>query len=123
MIWAGKRKPAVQVHEDVYIDTTDTHWQSVSSLMDFLKFANSRINEGEANNKSWLLAVDCAPVHASAEWRARMRAELGHVRLLFVAAGFTAIVQPLDRSAEEFADDLLAADDGVQYNIDFGLAA
>ena len=80
--------------------------------------------------------LDCAPVHLSAEFRSRMKLELGHIRMVFVAAGFTSILQPLDRSAMrpakawlrrrvalEFARELLKAEDPQQYVFDFSTSA
>ena len=61
-----------------------------------------------------------------------MKEQMGHVKLIYIAAGFTSILQPLDRSAmrpaktflrrlvaTEFAEEMLEADDEEAYVFDF----
>ena len=65
-----------------------------------------------------------------------MKEQMGHVKLIYIAAGFTSVLQLLDRSAmrpakaflrrlvaTEFAEEMLEADDEEAYVFDFGISA
>ena len=55
----------------VFISHVENHWQTVSSLEDFMVFLDLKLNPAE-EGKDWIFVLELASIHRAAEFRARL---------------------------------------------------
>ena len=55
----------------MFISHIENHWQTVSSLEDFMVFLDLKLNPAE-EGKDWIFVLELASIHRAAEFRARL---------------------------------------------------
>jgi hypothetical protein len=58
------------VHQQV--THTESHWSSVDTLLEMVKHIDQHLHKNNDKNQ-WILLLDYAPVHISAEYRSEMK--------------------------------------------------
>ena len=101
LIFQGKTKrvePKLEhMPERLLVDHTESHWQSTDTLVRLVAWLDSHINAATPG-LPWCLLLDCASVHTSCDYRAKLKEELPHVQQVYVPGKSTSFNQPLDRS-------------------------
>lgn len=101
LIFQGKTtkvEPALEEEpERVLLDHSQSHWQTTDTLFRFVSWLDGRINAATPG-QPWCLMLDCASVHTSCEYRAKMKDALPHVKQVYVPGKTTSFNQPLDIS-------------------------
>ena len=76
----------------VLFSRTETDWQTVSSLEDFMVFLELKLNPAE-ERKDWIFVLDLASSHRAAEFRAKVPK---HIHIVYIPAQSTSYCQPCD---------------------------
>ena len=76
----------------VFFSHTENHWQTVSSLDDFMVFLDLKLNPAE-DRKDWIFVLDLASIHRAAEFRAKVP---DHIHIVHIPAQATSYCQPCD---------------------------
>ena len=84
---------------------TENHWQTVSSLEDFMVFLDLKLNPGE-ERKDWIFVLDLASIHRAAEFRAKVPK---HIHIVYIPAQSTSYCQPCDVAMFRTWKSVLAA--------------
>eukprot|EP00971_Amphidinium_carterae_P111578 2209816-Amphidinium_carterae.1 len=98
----GRVMPVGPLPDGVHVDVGPSNWQSNASLMKLVGSLDIRIQEDHDPVKHgekkvhWLLLLDLAPVHCSAESMEALRSNLPWVHACFVPPHSTSYCQPAD---------------------------
>jgi len=111
--------------EDCEVTHTHNHWSSAETMQLLLKQIDAKLN-ADTPQKPWLCLLDLCSVHTSVAFRKWVHEDAGWIKLVFIAAGTTGELQPLDRSfmrsfkeklraqtAMHFAETVLAGECGT----------
>eukprot|EP00971_Amphidinium_carterae_P003772 74591-Amphidinium_carterae.1 len=107
-------------YANILVDVSENRSQTSATLLRLTRWLDGQLNE-HTRKKPFIVIVDAAPCHVSAEYRAEVKQEMFWVLNAFVAAGYTSVAEPLDRAymrllkcvlkrvaRKSFAEDCLA---------------
>ena len=88
------RKPTIpHLKGNLVMWTQQSAWASQGTLRRYLSLLGRRLQD-VAPGRDYLLLLDCVPCHVHES--IKRQATLSHIRLLYVAAGLTRLLQPAD---------------------------
>jgi DDE superfamily endonuclease len=89
--------PSGPIPHNVRATCTANHWADTQTMQDLIAWVDSVLNK-DSGGRPWVLLLDVAPIHISAEFRTMCETAFPWVKRVYVPPNLTHKLQPLDRS-------------------------